>query len=413
MLYKARFIKPSIKNCIAALACIFSLFPFVTIIDFGTYTQPYALLAGIAFLPFVFNIRIDFLSAIALSSLMFMGVILYLFAIASEPLIGPLKYLVAYLTPLCIVFPSFYLCRHNALFLRKLVLWSGSIWIIVGLIQITINPSFLSFLVGKWASAAGVVVASGRGVISLAPEPTAFGFHMLLMGAIYYLVSLDIMKGVIFSLSALILALSSSSLLVLSLAFLIVITTQFEIKVLAKTLFFSLVITMMLILLVKYVLDLEAMSFFRIYDIILLGFDNPELLLLDSSINTRIGGIYVAIHEIIDRLFFPFGLSLIDWLNEREILIQKYPFLVSLSLSGFPSGYLIQLYQGGVLFVPFLLYMIKKSGSIILFGTIGRCLILSAILVPVFQFSFATPTFWMFWGVFLEKISRSPSIGEY
>ena len=68
---------PTVKQMIALLVAVFSLFPFTTIVDFGTYTQPYALLMGMAFIPFAFNARIDLASCIALSWLLFFGIILY------------------------------------------------------------------------------------------------------------------------------------------------------------------------------------------------------------------------------------------------------------------------------------------------------------------------------------------------
>ena len=62
---------PTVKQMIALLVAVFSLFPFTTIVDFGTYTQPYALLMGMAFIPFAFNARIDLASCIALTWLLF------------------------------------------------------------------------------------------------------------------------------------------------------------------------------------------------------------------------------------------------------------------------------------------------------------------------------------------------------
>jgi hypothetical protein len=78
-----------------------------------------------------------------------------------------------------------------------------------------------------------------------------------------------------------------------------------------------------------------------------------------------------------------------------------------------PSGYFIQLYQGGFLFIPVLFYMIHKSLYVSLFPSQYRWLILGAIIVPLFQFSFASPTFWLFWGVFLERTSKGSNLGEY
>ena len=404
---------PTVKQMIALLVAVFSLFPFTTIVDFGTYTQPYALLMGMAFIPFAFNARIDLASCIALTWLLFFGAILYFHAIGGESPIGPLKYLVAYLTPFFIVFPAFYLTRYHRTFFCKLVLWSSYLWGIVAIIQITFDPSFMTFLVGGWSSAGDVVVASGRGVLSLAPEPTTFGLHLIILGALYYLLSGNGRVSALIILCSLFLALSSSSLLVLLMAGSIGIAGHINLKFLGKILFFGLAAILVVYPLVLPFLGLEKMAMFRITDLLMIAFNNPELILADASVNTRLGGLFVAIMECFDRMFIPFGLSHLDWLLERDVLLGKYPFLVGLSGSGFPSGYFIQLYQGGFLFIPVLFYMIYKSLYVSLFPSQYRWLILGAIIVPLFQFSFASPTFWLFWGVFLERTSKGSNLGEY
>jgi hypothetical protein len=404
---------PTVKQLIALLAAVFSLFPFTTIVDFGTYTQPYALLMGMAFIPFAFNTRIDLASCIALSWLLFFGAILYFQAIGGESPAGPLKYLVAYLTPFFIVFPAFYLTRYHRTFFCKLVLWSSYLWVIVAVIQIAFDPSFMTILVRSWSAAGEVVVASGRGVMSLAPEPTTFGFHLIILGALHYLLSGNGRVSALIILCSLFLALSSSSLLVLLMAGSIGVAGHIGLKFLGKMLFFGLAAILVVYPLVFSFLELEEMAVFRIIDLLMVAYNNPELILVDASVNTRLGGLFVAIMECIDRMFIPFGLSHFDWLLERDVLLGKYPFMMGLSNSGFPSGYFIQLYQGGFLFIPFLFYMIYKSLSVSLFPSKYRWLILGAIIIPLFQFSFASPTFWLFWGVFLERISKGSNLGEY
>lgn len=405
--------KPTVKQMIALLVAVFSLFPFTMIVDFGTYTQPYALLMGIAFIPFAFNARIDLASCIALSWLFFFGTILYFQAIGGESPLGPLKYLVAYLTPFLIVFPAFYLTRYHRTFFCKLVLRSSYLWIIVAVIQIAFDPSFMTFLVGGWSGVGDVVVSSGRGVISLAPEPTTFGFHLIILGALHYLLSGNGRVSALIILCSLFLALSASSLIVLLMAGSIAIAGHINLKFLGKILFLGLATILVVYPLVFPFLESEQMAMFRITDLLWVAFNNPELILLDASVNARLGGLFVAIMECIDRMFIPFGLSHLDWLLEREVLLGKYPFLIGLSDSGFPSGYFIQLYQGGVLFIPVLLYMIYKSLNVRLFPSKYGWLIIAGIILPLFQFSFATPTFWLFWGVFLERTSKGSNLREY
>lgn len=404
MLSSSTLRTPSLKQLVAGLVAVFSLFPFTTIVDFGTYTQPYALLMGMILLPFMFNTQIDLTSGIAFYWLLFYGTILYFWAIIDESPIGPLKYLVAHITPLFISFPAFYLARFHLVFFRKLVLFSSLLWVTTAIIQITIDPSFMTFLVGSWSSAGEVVVASGRGVLSLAPEPTTFGFHLIILGALSYLLSGNGRVSALIILGSLLLAISSSSLLVLIMAFSIGIACNISLRLLAKVFLFGLVAVSFFLVLPS--INLENYFNLRIFDLLKLAYEKPELLLADSSVNTRLGGLFVSILEPIIRIFIPFGLSLSDWLVEREFLLAKYSFLLGLSGSGMPSGYFIMLYQGGFLFVPFLLYMGHKILAIRSFAPKDRWLVLAAIIVPFFQFSLASPTFWLFWGVFLERTSR-------
>jgi hypothetical protein len=397
----------SAKFFIAFLVALFSLFPFTTIIDFGTYTQPYALLIAIAFIPFAFNIPLGLASYAALCWLFFYGIVLYGYTTIDEPFMSSIKYIIAYITPLLVVPPAFYLARHHKAFFLKLMQVSLFLWIGVAIIQIMFFPSFMTFLVGSWASAAEVVVQSGRGVISLAPEPTTFGFHLIIVGAILYLLSGKYHLSAVLASGSLFLAGSASSVLVVLLAIGLGIIGQIRFKFFAKVIFIGLPFVVVIGFLVSSILNFENLLGFRVIELVLLAIESPEVLLLDASVNSRLGGLYVAIVECFDRAFSPFGLSLVDWLIEIDLLLEKYPFINDLSTSGFPSGYFIQLYQGGFLFLPVLLYMFFKATKVWKFPPNERWLVLSAILIPMFQFSFAIPTFWLFWGVYLESLLTS------
>lgn len=395
------------KFFIAFLVALFSLFPFTTIIDFGTYTQPYALLIAIAFIPFVFNIPLGLTSQASLCWLFFYGIVLYGYTTIDESFMSSIKYVVAYVTPLLVTLPAFYLARHYKIFFLKLMGASLFLWIGVAVIQIMFFPSFMAFLVGSWASAGEVVVNSGRGVISLAPEPTTFGFHLIIMGAIFYLLSGKYHLSAVLASGSLFLAGSASSVLVILLAIGLGVIGQNRLKFFAKVILLGIPFVWVVVFLVSSAFSFENFSRVRVIELVFLASETPEILLLDASVNARLGGLYVSILECFDRALIPFGLSMSDWLIESGLLLEKYPFINALSTSGFPSGYFIQLYQGGLLFLPVLLYMFFKATKVRKFPASERWLVLSAILIPMFQFSFAVPTFWLFWGVFLEKLSTS------
>ena len=332
---------------------------------------------------------------------------MYGYTTIDEPFMSSIKYLIAYITPLLVVPPAFYLARYHKAFFLKLMQVSLFLWIGVAIIQIMFFPSFMTFLVGSWASAAEVVVQSGRGVISLAPEPTTFGFHLIIMGAIFYLLSEKYHLSAVLASGSLFLAGSASSVLVVLLAIGLGIIGQIRFKFIAKVILIWLPIVVVIGFLVSSILNFEDLLVFRVIELVGLAIESPEILLLDASVNARLGGLYVAVVECFDRAFFPFGLSLADWLIEIDLLLEKYPFINSLSTSGFPSGYFIQLYQGGALFLPVLLYIFFKATKVSKFAPNERWLVLSVIIIPIFQFSFAIPTFWLFWGVYLERLSRS------
>jgi hypothetical protein len=92
-----------------------------------------------------------------------------------------LKYLITYLTLPIVSIATFIALNLEKSKIVKILIYSSLTWLLIGLVQQFVTPSFLSFLVGQWNEVAEDSILSGRGVTNLAPEPTHYGFHILLM----------------------------------------------------------------------------------------------------------------------------------------------------------------------------------------------------------------------------------------
>lgn len=217
-----------------------------------------------------------------------------------------------YVSLFFISYSSYYfLKKSNGLsynFYRCVVL----IWFITGFIQTFIYPNFLTFLLPRGDSS--VTLASGRGVIGLAPEPTFYGIMCAMLLLIGYL-NFTYRKGInvcyiFLLLQIFIFSRSSLVILLLSLAlFLYILVStflkiKFFIKILGGTL---LLVAFGYIIINTYSVELYQLRIVRIASMLL---DNPEdVILLDASINTRIAHFVFPIYGFFYDLCLPHGYS--------------------------------------------------------------------------------------------------------
>ena len=386
------------RSVLLFAAVIASLFPYTQIVAIESYVQPYALILALLVSVYSFPYALKHAPVwdnFAMVTFATTGTFLFFLSCLPQPSQQEVKSFLMYVSPLFLYCVGFTFYRTNEFLFRSVVTCSAIIWLSVGMIQRFLSPSFATHLVGVWSEASEVVVASGRGVLSLAPEPTHHGFHLLLLACLLYLLKGRTIYVVSCILASVLLAGSASAVLALLLGatvlFVIRPIRMFPIFVAA-----SIVLSTAFMVVLTHFDDSNIRM--RIINLSVAIFENPTSLLeIDYSINSRIGGFLAGLDIIWNDNFFPSGLSNDYWLQRIPTFLGEYPWLFDLSPAGIPSGIVIILYQMGFLGVPFILYFIYRfisSGRSIA----GVYLLLVAIIVFLGQFLISTPIFGLILG---------------
>ena len=172
-------IKPSSEGVylksIKYLLLFFIFFPYLTLVDTPWSLQPNALFLSILLLMSVkhkkINLNILFLLIVGFISI-FISILTF------SNIINSIRSIANYIS-LPIIIWAIYIINPSDDKIKIIVKFSAIIYILVAIIQLFVSPGFLSFLVPHQGEAEELLL-SGRGVASLTPEPSYFGFIMLL-----------------------------------------------------------------------------------------------------------------------------------------------------------------------------------------------------------------------------------------
>ena len=150
----------------------FIFFPYLTFFVTPWSLQPYALFVSIIYLISIGQTRINKRILIFLIA----GILSFLIAILSfsQP-INSIRSVANYIS-LPVITWAVYILDIAPKKIERFILVSAITYFLVGCIQFFINPDFLSYLVARQ----GGNLLGGRGVSSITPEPSYFGFTMLL-----------------------------------------------------------------------------------------------------------------------------------------------------------------------------------------------------------------------------------------
>ncbi|MDE2431035.1 MAG: hypothetical protein KGM99_20125 [Burkholderiales bacterium] len=320
-----------------------------------------------------------------------------IFLISSLPNFSPqdLKALLIYISPLCFSATFFVFSLERPDLFHKIVKISALIWISVGLAQYFISPNLFAGLVGGWGEAAGGIVESGRGVLGLAPEPTHFGFHMLLLASILYILKSNRLLIALCIFSSIFLARSSSAILAMAIGLFLCLLVR------SRILFFLLSISILLFFVfgrTDFTTEQPGEDANRILLLLSLFLNNPtDFLMIDGSINLRIGGIIVGYDLILDSWLLPNGMSNLDWIARSREILNPRPWLYDISDSGIPSGYLIVIYQVGFIGFMFLLPAIYRISSAAR-SALGTWIVFTALSIFLGQYMISNPGFGLLYG---------------
>lgn len=389
---------------LVVLFLLTAMFPYTQLLPLDTYTQPYSfLMGGLLFVMVGWRqvARIPTLDGWAL--LFFAGAGLIFFVVDCLPKFNTqeIKYLLMYISPLVFATSFFYVQSTYADLTKRVVELSALCWLLVGLVQVLFDATFATFTVGEWQAAAQIVVDSGRGVLGLAPEPTHFGFHMVLLAALLYLIGGNRYLVVACLVVSLLLAKSSSVLMALVIGIALTMLTRPTFFLAAAGL-----IAILLPLTYLAVQDAAENGPRLLYLMSLFIKDPYELLSLDRSVNTRLGGLIAAAWTIIDQGFWPQGLSHLDWEQGLSSRQGAFPWLNALSDSGWPSGYLIVIYQSGLIGLAFVGLVAYRFISAPV-GMLPKTLLLGAFSIFFLQYFISAPTFGMIYGALIFRLSQN------
>jgi hypothetical protein len=308
---------------------------------------------------------------------------------------GSVKWLAGYISAFFTFLISRYFIAKDSETFKTAIIASLIIWLAVGIVQRMYDPTFLTSLTSERHSEASAGhLESGRGVLGFAHEPTHHALHIILLAATC--LQLGVQPQIVITLGAAIavifLAMSSSALLCFGLGLGILVLRANFVKALKLSSAGLLVFA-----LISNVLPEDA----RVVDLLMAFWTNPlSLLSVDYSLNMRLGGLLAAAMSVVDNLFLPHGISHADWINTIDSYYSRFPWLFEISEEGWPSGYLLVIYQLGVLSMPFVVFLKKAIKKIDNRYALRAWFAYTAFTVFLFQFYITAPMF----GVFFASI---------
>ena len=398
----------SIANLLGTLLLLLTAFPYLQLMPSDSYTQPFALLLG-AMLFFMKGwsvmFRLPLNDQIALIGLAIVGIGFFLVTCFPYENRQEYKYLTSYLSPLLLTIPLLSYVRHNPGKALRLLRFSILSWIVIAAIQKFLDPTFMGFLIGQWGENALDIVNSGRGVLGLAPEPTHHAYHILLLATCLALLDRSDRSRWILMLSiidAILLAASSSAILVLGISGLL-----WSLWWRQGWFFFAMVLAV-LCWQGGFVDHVLTNSNTRVAKLLVDVLENPsDALVIDYSMNQRLGGMFAVIWDAFRNLLIPHGMSVQAWETARSGLLSDFPWLMDLSMVGPPSGIGLLLFQTGLLsaiFVCLILRRILTSST----SQIGRILVMAAPIIFFGQYYVSAPTFSLLYACSLFVLNKRP-----
>ena len=372
------------------LMLFFLCFPYVTPISFSTDVQPWGVFFATALSTMLLIKGYRFKRIFILLFLPIIASIL-LFPFSDHPF-SAFRSFVGYISIGVIPLVFHYMLKNNYKFTIKVLKFAIVVYLVVGLIQIFVDPKFMSFVLNRLEG------GGGRGVNSLSSEPTFYGLICLFLLLTVSTLEMTYKKTYILLLLFQIIVLSQSSLTIL----LLLVFGFFYIifKVNPKTLFLG----FLACIAIYYIVMMSGIEN-RATSLAIKLISNPETLLLDGSINSRMSNIYFSLKGFLDNYGFPNGFSAfpVYWTSEmakQDIFFQS----ASTAPIRIMSFYGAMLFELGVIGA-----LIPVAYSIIIFkaykNNIRHCLILifsvNAILFTAVPMSFSLVG--MYFGTLIYK----------
>ena len=378
----------SVERFLVFIFAISICFPFLNVWGLSSYNQPTSFIIACSLLViFGHSITANRKLIVWFMIVLWVMLILLLTFTIDEFVLGEFLGLLPYLTLLVFFFvvPSA-VARYKDMIL-KIFQFSVGVWLFVGIVQLVVAPEFLSGIVSGHASTENML-SSGRGVLSLAPEPTHYAYHLLILSAVIALFGGRVVYVYLGLAQSAVLALSSGGWLVLLLAFSFFVLMK-------RPLLFFLAGSFLFVLFSIFTDDFISLITVFQHDFRFLGLagsllDGSISVYDDYSVNVRILGLLYSLDYIASGFFIPFGISSGQWEISSQEILDGSSGLYGISSNGVPSGFGKLLYEAGFLFLPFFLYVCYRFIKVAITNRLGFVLLLP-FFIACMQYSLSSP----------------------
>lgn len=288
--------KIDIKLIIGNLLMASTFFPYLSFLKTPFSLQPYSLIFSLFYILFAENINFKIRNLLWLPIISALGA-LSLAAIGGDTL-NIIRSLYNYFA-FAILLPTYFLILSNSkIIIKDWIKIASTIYFLTGIIQLLVDHSFMSCCVANIQDQ-DILLISGRGVASLSPEPTFFGFISCILIFLSYIYK-DKYSFIINIISLIYLSRSSLAIACIFLVFTFFIFSKakFYIKLIAFGVSWFLI----------YITISVLPESLRIVNLLRLIYNNDiSSAFSDESVEGRFYHIITPFISSFDNYFLPFG----------------------------------------------------------------------------------------------------------
>ncbi len=302
------------------LLYFFIFFPYITTFSKSIDTAPYALLYSIGIVLLFKRKKLP----IELWILFFLFFSAFMILIINGINFTILRTLAGYFSVFIIASATYFILTSNRRVNVKLIYRFFIAWFVVGVVQALIYPEFLTLFIVRSTTTAG------RGITSLAPEPTYYASVVIFFIIVTYITNYKF-KTILFLgiISIITLSVSATGAFVILLYLIFYIIFFILNKKMLYTIFISIILFILL-----YV-NFDMLQGTRLFKLTNMLFENPaSIFIIDASGNARLWNIIGAFMGSFDNFFLPnsnihFRESLIRYMDLHPEFANPYSYKIA------------------------------------------------------------------------------------
>lgn len=363
----------------------FCLFPYLQLISLNTDAQPYALILGLCLFPYLVsrNINKDILCIL---TVLIFSVLLLPF---SKLEFWIFRSVINYISLFIISSVTYYGLKYQKGLSYTLFKLTVYIWFLVGLVQVTINQNFLSFL--RYRGDNELMQSMGRGVVGLAVEPTFYGIVCLFFIFINYLNFRNrntyTLLTILLIIQILLFAKSATCIFGIIISIIVYIFIKLIISK-SKTIHLSFFFIFVLILYLSYI-NINILKDYRYGELFLAFLQDPtKFIFVDGSVNERFIQFFFPINGFFSSYGLPHGFGnfayYLDEVSKKSFydnLIIYYSHETHKRIDSCVGSMLFEL---GILSFPFF-YMLSKKIAALIKNNINTCYFMILFIFIIFN----------------------------